>query len=274
MNRIAKMFERVRECNRAALIGYLAAGDPDPQESFKIVCAVAAAGVDAVELGYPFSDPVLDGPVIQRANRRALQAGASLASTLELVARLRDADCNLPIVLMGYYNPILAFRPERFVHAAAQAGVDALIVADLPIAEATAELLPALAASEVRMIPIYSPMLEPDDFAACEPGIGGFVYCIPRAGHTGGPAPNRATVERALTLCRAQTRLPIGVGFGIKTPRAAAGIAQLAEGVIVGSALVAQVERCAGNVRRRRSPGRYERITAFVADLRAAVERS
>ena len=268
MTRLAALFERTRAQNRAALIGYFTAGDPTPVESLALLrAALPPPGIDALEVGVPFCDPVLDGETIQRAHRRALKHDVSLIATLGIVARFRDGGGVVPIILMGYYNPI-GHGPDRFARAAAAAGVDAVIVADLPIHEATEELLPALAGSGIATIPLYAPNLEVRDYALHSPGLGGFLYCIPVAGPTGGASVPMSIIERAVTLCRANTRLPIGVGFGIKSPQAAAAVASVADGVIVGSALVRHIERWIAG--RQSAPSAlHERVGQFIAELLA-----
>jgi len=270
VNRLAALFERRRAKQRAALIGYFTVGDPGPEESLAILFAAAAAGIDALELGFPFSDPVLDGTAIQRAHRRALAAGASLAGTLTMVERFRSRVSDLPIVLMGYYNPVFAYGPQRFARAAAAAGVDAVILADLPIHEAAEELLPALADNGLGMIPLYAPNLEPPDYAVSAPGVGGFLYCIPVLGPSGGPPVPIATIAREVARCRMHTRLPVGVGFGIRNPESAAAVARIADGVIVGSALVDHMERWVAAGARSRT-ALCEGVSTFISQLCAAV---
>jgi len=271
MKRLAALFASTRARQRAALIGYFTAGDPGPEESLGLLLAAASAGIDALELGFPCSDPILDGTAIRRAHRRALDAGGSLASAMMLVERFRSRIDDVPVILMGYYNPVFAYGCERFAREAHGAGADAVILADLPLQAAACELLPALAGNDLAMIPLYAPNLEPADYATHHPGVGGFLYCIPVVGPTGGPSVPIATIERQVTRCRAHTHLPIGVGFGIKSPQSAAAVARIAEGVIVGSALVGQVEQWIANGARSRD-ALYEGVSACVAKLRCAVD--
>lgn len=220
---------------------YLAVSDPDEETTLRLMHDLVASGVDVIELGYPFSDPILDGPVIQRANRRALDAGGDMKSTLRTVRQFRRVDRSTPIVLMGYYHPIVAFGVERFVEEAAGAGVDGLIVADLPLEHARRELLPLLERTGLRLVPLSAPMLLPSDIMVASAGLGGFMYCIAAAGPTGGAAPTQQAVVEQVAKCRILADLPVAVGFGIKTPADACSVAKQSDGVVVATALVDQI---------------------------------
>ncbi|WP_157218340.1 tryptophan synthase subunit alpha [Flavisphingomonas formosensis] len=237
--RLTRRFVERRQQGRAALIFYLAAGDPSIALAADMLHAVVAGGADIIELGYPFCDPILDGPVIRLANRRALDAGGSLDATLAIVRRFRARDADTPIVLMGYANPLLSRDGAVFAYIA-DAGADALIIPDLPLREAAA-LLPAIAAAGLALVPLVSPDGMTDANLAASPGVGGFSYCVAQAGPTGGAAPDTGQVRAAVAMCRALSDRPVAVGFGIKTPALAAEIAAVADGVIVGSALVDRI---------------------------------
>ena len=234
--RIDALFARLTATKRKALVTFLVGCDPDFAESLATMHAFVESGIDLIELGYPFSDPILDGATIQRANRRGLDSGGHLARTLELVAAFRQTDQTTPIILMGYSNPILAMGYAEFTRRAAEAGVDGVIAADMPLREA-GEFLDHLAAAGMVMIPLAAPTLDEADFAL-RPGVGGFLYCIPVVGPTGGPSASLDATRQAVERCRKATTLPILVGFGIKTPEAAADTASVADGSVVASALI------------------------------------
>lgn len=236
---IRAAFDRAAAERRAALVAYLTFGDPDPATSLDVVAAVAAAGADVIELGVPYSDPSADGPSIQAAMERALAAGASLPGALDGVAALRARGVATPIVLFGYYNPVFVLGPEAFAARAAAAGVDAALTVDLPVDE-LAELAGPLAARGVAAIPLVAPTSTPARIARLG-GLGApFVYYISMTGVTG--ARGAAPVDPArLDAIRAAAGAPVAVGFGIRTPADAARFAAVADGVVVGSALVDRV---------------------------------
>jgi tryptophan synthase alpha chain len=237
INRIDAMFARLRTENRKAFVTFTVASDPSFEESLARLKTFAASGIDLIEIGHPFSDPILDGATIQKANRRALAAGGNLRRTLELCHAFRETDDQTPLILMGYSNPIVTMGYERFAEAAAEAGIDGLIAADFPLREAD-DLVRALAKHGLYMIPLAAPTLEARDFAVEKPGIGGFLYCIPVVGPTGGPSASREVIAEAVERCRRQSALPVMVGFGVKTPDLAADVAKVADGVIVATALI------------------------------------
>ncbi|AQZ53446.1 tryptophan synthase subunit alpha [Martelella mediterranea] len=236
-NRIDAMFARLRKEKRTAFATFTVGGDPTFEESLARLKTFVEAGIDLIEIGYPFSDPILDGATIQKANRRAMAAGGNLSKTFELCTAFRKEDDTTPLVLMGYANPIIALGYERFAQKAAAAGIDGIIAADLSLREA-GDLLKALARHGLYMIPLAAPTLEAKDFAVDQPGLGGFLYCIPVVGPTGGPSASQDAIAEAVERCRRQVRLPVMVGFGVKTPEMAAGVASVADGVIVATALI------------------------------------
>jgi tryptophan synthase alpha chain len=239
VNRVRGAFDRAAAERRAALVTYLTFGDPDPAGSIDVVEAVARAGADVIELGVPFSDPSADGPSIQRAMERALERGAGLPGALDAVAELRRRGVATPIVLFGYYNPIFVMGPAAFAARAAEVGIDAVLTVDLPIDE-LAELAGPLAERGVGAIPLVAPTSTPARIARVAPLAAPFVYYISMTGVTGARA--AAAVDAArLQAVRAAAGAPIAVGFGIRTAADAARFAAVADGVVVGSALVERV---------------------------------
>ncbi|MDO8605505.1 MAG: tryptophan synthase subunit alpha [Phaeospirillum sp.] len=237
MSRIAKRFEALRAGNRAALVSFIMAGDPDRAACQAVLNGLPAAGADVIELGMPFTDPMADGPAIQLAAGRALAAGGSLKQTLEMVAEFRKADRDTPIILMGYYNPIYAWGPEKFAGDAALAGVDGLIIVDLPPEEA-GELVPFLRSAAIDFIVLTTPTSDDARLPVVLANASGFVYYVSIAGVTGTGSATSAAIEAAVTRIRRHTALPVCVGFGIRTPEQAAEVARAAEGAVVGSAIV------------------------------------
>ncbi|HEY5923330.1 MAG TPA: tryptophan synthase subunit alpha [Kofleriaceae bacterium] len=264
MTRLRAAFDRAAAEKRAALVAYLTFADPDPQTSIAVVEAACRAGADVIELGVPFSDPSADGPSIQRAMERALEAGGSLPAALDAVAELRKRGIETPIVLFGYYNPVFVMGTAAFAARAAKAGVDAVLTVDLPIDE-LAELATPLAARGIDVIPLVAPTSTPDRIARLGAFKPPFVYYISLTGVTGVRA--AAPVEPArLALIRNASHAPVAVGFGIRTPADAARFAAIADGVVVGSALVDQV--AAGS-----AAGAPARVGALVGDLARAMPR-
>ena len=225
---------------RAGLVTFITAGDPDYASSLAILKALPAAGADIIELGMPFSDPMADGPAIQASSQRALRAGQTMKKTLEMVASFRAADDATPIVLMGYYNPIYVYPVDRFIADAVAAGVDGLIVVDMP-PEEDSELRPAAAAAGLDFIRLATPTTDGRRMPAVLANTSGFVYYVSIAGITGTKAPDLGEVGAHVSRIRAQTSLPIAVGFGVKTESQVRAIARVAEGVVVGSAIVGAV---------------------------------
>jgi len=232
--RIDRRFEELKSQGRAALVTFLTAGDPDPETSLALLRAIPAAGADVVELGMPFTDPMADGPAIQISSQRALKAGQTLKNTLEMVRAFRQADDETPLVLMGYYNPIYIYGVDRFLRDAKSAGVDGLIVVDLPPEEDEELCLPALKAG-VNFIRLATPTTDDKRLPAVLANTSGFVYYVSITGIT---TPDPAKVAAAVARIKRHTKLPVAVGFGVRTAEQAAVIAAGADGVVVGSALV------------------------------------
>jgi tryptophan synthase alpha chain len=263
-SRLRAAFDNAAAQKRAALVAYLTFGDPDPQTSIDVIEAACRAGADVIELGVPFSDPSADGPSIQRAMERALTAGGSLPAALDAVAALRARSVTTPIVLFGYYNPIFVMGTTAFAARAAAAGVDAVLTVDLPIDE-LAELAQPLAERGVAVVPLVAPTSTPERIARLGAFAPPFVYYISLTGVTGVRA--AAPVDPArLALIRDASHAPVAVGFGIRTPADAAPFAAIADGVVVGSAIV---DKIAGGVAAE-APAR---VATLVRDLARAMAR-
>jgi tryptophan synthase alpha chain len=237
MTRIDQRFAELKREERAGLVAFITAGDPDYDTSLAILNALPKAGADIIELGMPFSDPMADGPAIQASSQRALAAGQTMIKTLSLVKSFRSKDNFTPLVLMGYYNPIYVYPVDRFVADAAQAGADGLIVVDMP-PEEDAELRPVAASAGLNFIRLATPTTDTKRLPAVLAHTNGFVYYVSIAGITGTKAPDLADVKAHIGRIKAHTNLPIAVGFGVKTEQQVSALAGLAEGVVVGSALV------------------------------------
>jgi len=235
--RIDRRFAELKEQDRAALVTFLTAGDPDPETSLAILRAIPAAGADVVELGMPFTDPMADGPAIQMSSQRALKAGQTLKKTLDMVLAFRQGDDATPLVLMGYYNPIYIYGVDRFLRDAKSAGVDGLIVVDLPPEEDAELCLPALKAG-VNFIRLATPTTADKRLPAVLANTSGFVYYVSITGITGTATPDPGKVAAAVARIKRHTSLPVAAGFGVRTAEQAAVIASGADGVVVGSALV------------------------------------
>src|SRR6201987_1118131 len=240
--RIDRRFAELKSQGRAALVTFLTAGDPDPETSLALLRAVPAAGADVVELGMPFTDPMADGPAIQLSSQRALKAGQTLARTLAMVRAFRAADGTTPIVLMGYYNPIYIYGVERFLADAGSAGVDGLIVVDLPPEEDEELCLPALKAG-VNFIRLATPTTDDKRLPAVLANTSGFVYYVSITGITGAAAPDADKVHAAVTRIKRHTKLPVAVGFGVRTAEQAAVIAAGGGGGGRVNALKASLDR-------------------------------
>lgn len=235
--RIDARFAELAKEGRAALVTYVMAGDPDPATSLEVVKALPRAGADVIELGIPFTDPMADGPSIQAAGLRALNAGMTLQKTVELVRSFRKDDNVTPLVLMGYYNPIYVYGVDRFLADAKTAGVDGLIIVDLPPEEDEELCIPALKAG-LNFIRLATPTTDDKRLPAVLANTSGFVYYVSIAGITGAAAADSSVVGEAVARIKRHTKLPICVGFGIRTPQAARAIAEKADGSVVGTALV------------------------------------
>jgi tryptophan synthase alpha chain len=235
--RIDRRFADLKAQGRAALVTFLTAGDPDLETSLAILRALPAAGADVVELGMPFTDPMADGPAIQMSSQRALKAGQTLRKTLDMARAFRQADDATPLVLMGYYNPIYIYGVDRFLRDAKSAGVDGLIVVDLPPEEDEELCLPALKAG-VNFIRLATPTTDDKRLPAVLANTSGFVYYVSITGITGAATPDPTKVAAAVARIKRHTSLPVAVGFGVRSAEQAAVIASCADGVVVGSALV------------------------------------
>ncbi|MGH6904436.1 MAG: tryptophan synthase subunit alpha [Geminicoccaceae bacterium] len=268
--RIERRFAELEQAGRGGLITFLCAGDPDPATSAEIVAGLPAAGADLIEIGMPFSDPMADGPAVQAGSLRALNAGMSLARTLDLVRGFRRTDDKTPVVLMGYYNPIWHYGPERFLDDARAAGVDGLIVVDLPPEEDDELCLPAQGRG-LCFVRLVTPTTDDRRLPKVLSNTGGFLYYVSVTGITGTKAPIADQVGAAVARLRRHTALPVAVGFGIREPAQAAAIARLADAAVVGSALVAHIaDSLDANGRAR--PGLRETLLARVRELAAAVQ--
>ena len=244
-SRIEARFAALRKEGRAGLVTFLTAGDPDLETSARILEGLPAAGADIIELGMPFSDPMADGPAIQAASQRALAAGMSLRKTLELVRRFRERDAATPIVLMGYYNPIYVYPVAAFLDEAREAGVDGLIVVDVP-PEADDELCLPARDRGIAFIRLATPTTDARRLPAVLANASGFVYYVSITGITGAAAPDVSDVRAQVERIKGHTQLPIAVGFGVRTPDQVREIAKGADGVVVGTALVTKLKDSLG----------------------------
>ena len=268
MSRIGECFARLGG-GRKALVTYIMAGDPSPGDTAPLMHALVEAGADIIELGVPFTDPMADGPVIQAASERALAAGMNLSKVLEVMREFRRDDERTPVVLMGYQNPIEAMGVERFVDAAAAAGVDGVLTVDLPPEEA-GEMLDALhgrAPQSLDPIFLLSPTTTPERIQRIVSVARGFVYYVSLKGVTGSERLDPGDIAPRVAAIRRLTSLPVGVGFGIRDGDTAARIARVADAVVVGSALVRSIADCGGD-----SPRRLTAASQFVAGLRRAMD--
>jgi tryptophan synthase alpha chain len=238
--RLDTCFAKLKAEDRAAFVAYVMAGDPNPETAFEILSGLPAAGADIIELGMPFSDPMAEGPTIQRAAQRSLAQGFTVPRTLDVVRRFRLTDAVTPIVLMGYLNPILSRGYARFAVEAAEAGVDGLIVVDCPPEEAD-PLADPLEAAGVSLIRLATPTTDDKRLPTVLRRTSGFVYYVSVAGVTGVKEADAEAVRPAVERVRAASGLPVAVGFGIKTPERAAAVARIADAVVVGSALVDEI---------------------------------
>ncbi len=270
MSRIAQTFAALKKEGRAGFVPFIMGGDPTFAASLKLLKALPAAGADLIEIGVAFTDPMADGPAIQAAGLRALKGGQTLAKTLDLVTAFRQGDAATPIVLMGYYNPFHAYGVNRFLEAAKSAGVDGLIVVDLPPEEDAELCLPARAAG-IDFIRLATPTTDAKRLAAVLSNTSGFLYYVSVAGVTGGKTGVTPAVNQAVAVLKAASHLPVAVGFGIKTAKAAAETARFADAVVVGSALV---ERLAMHLRGgslEESGGEADSAVKAVLDLARAL---
>jgi tryptophan synthase alpha chain len=267
--RIDRTFAALAREGRCGLVTFVMAGDPDPATSLAIVKALPTAGADVIELGMPFTDPMADGPAIQAAGLRALRAGQDMRKTLALVHAFRAGDDLTPIVLMGYYNPIYIYGVERFLADARAAGVDGLIVVDLPPEEDTELCLPALKAG-LNFIRLATPTTDDKRLPAVLANTSGFVYYVSITGITGAAAPDAGRVAAAVARIKRHTALPVAVGFGVKDAASAAAIARGAQAVVVGSALVEKV-RSSLDAAGKATPATAAAVANLVTELAAGV---
>ena len=264
MSAISETFARCRAEGRAAFVPFIVAGDPDLATTEELLIALAEAGADLIEIGVPFSDPIADGPVIQAAGQRALAAGATLERILASIARVRGR-LGVPLVLFSYANPILVHGAARFAEQAAASGVDGVLIVDLPPEEAAVEVSPALAEQGLDRILLLAPTSGPERIDLVAKAGSGFVYYVSRTGVTGEREALADELPRQLRAVRRRLRLPVVVGFGISTPAQVAAVAPLADGVVVGSALVRLLHDC------RDEPERLALVAARARQLAAAV---
>lgn len=241
MSRIQATFDTVKSQNRAALVTFIMGGDPSIEVSQSILDALPGAGADIIEVGMPFTDPAADGLTIQRAGIRALEAGMTLRKTLEMVRNFRSKNDTTPIVLMGYANPVFSYGYEDFARDAAVAGVDGLIIVDLP-PEEDSDLRVQAAKHGIEMIRLVTPTTDEMRLETVLDGAGGFLYYVSVTGVTGGAKADPDSLTSHLDMVRKKTNIPVVVGFGIKTPQDAAGMARVADGVVVGSAIVEKIK--------------------------------
>ena len=263
-DRLSRRFAALN--GRAGLVTFVCGGDPSPELTAPILHALVAGGADIIEVGMPFTDPMADGPAIQAGNIRALGAGISLKKLLAIVTDFRARDADTPLILMGYVNPILAYGPERFAADAHAAGLDGVILVDLPPEEAD-EMLPALNGSGLHLVRLATPTTDAARLPAVLNGASGFLYYVAVAGITGANSAEAADIAAAVSRLKASTDLPVAVGFGVKTPAQAAAIARHADAVVVGSAIVDLV----GAAHARQSNDIPGEVEAFVSTLASAV---
>jgi tryptophan synthase alpha chain len=263
--RIDRRFTELAREGRAGLVTFLMAGDPDYDTSLAILSALPKAGADVLEIGMPFTDPMADGPAIQAAGLRALKAGQNMKKTLKLVGEFRKTNADTPIVLMGYYNPIYIYGVDRFLVDAKQAGVDGLIIVDLPPEEDVELCLPALKAG-LNFIRLATPTTDDKRLPAVLNNTSGFVYYVSITGITGSATPNAARVSDAIARIKRHTKLPVAVGFGVKNAANAREIAQGADAVVVGSALIDKL-RDSLDPQGRATAGTVKAVAALVSEL-------
>jgi tryptophan synthase alpha chain len=268
-SRIEARFQKCRSEGRAALVTYVMAGDPDPETSFAILKGLPKAGADIVEFGLPFTDPMADGPAIQAAGLRALKAGQNTVGTLDLIRRFRAEDQDTPVILMGYFNPLYVYGVDRFLADAKAAGVDGLIIVDLPPEEDDELCLPALKAG-LAFIRLATPTTDDQRLPAVLANTAGFVYYVSITGITGAATPDFGRVAAAVERIKRHTPLPVVVGFGVKSGSHAAAIAEGADGVVVGSALIDALKGTLDEEGHATSQS-VEAVTTLVAELAAGV---
>ena len=270
-NRIENRFAKVRAENRAALVTFVTAGDPNYQTASQILHGLPAAGADIIELGMPFSDPMADGPAIQLANLRALAAGITLKKTIQMVEEFRQSDNDTPIVLMGYYNPIHYYGVQAFIEKAVEVGIDGLIIVDLPPEEDNEMCHPCLTAG-LNWIRLTTPTSDDHRLETVLRKSSGFVYYVSIAGITGTQSAEAHSVKDSVDRIKRHTDLPVAVGFGIKTAESVADIAAIADGVVVGSAIVDRIRL--GTENNMSADEISSEVHQFVAELALGTPKS
>lgn len=270
-SRVDARFAELKEAGRAGLVTFITAGDPDAETTYQILRALPEAGADLIEIGMPFSDPMADGPAIQASSQRALKNGISLAKTLEIVGRFRAEDSTTPVILMGYYNPIYHMGVETFLKRAREAGVDGLIIVDLPPEEDRELCLPAIDAG-LHWIRLATPTTDDKRLPKVLENTSGFLYYVSILGITGTRAAAAEEVGAAIERIKRHSKLPVAVGFGIRTPEHAAAIGKVADAAVVGSAIV---ERIAAGLDEngKAGAGLVESVTELIRDLRTGLDR-
>jgi tryptophan synthase alpha chain len=263
MNRIDETFKKLRRERRAALIPFLTAGDPDLPTTRRLMSAAVDSGADILEIGVPFSDPIADGPVLQGSIEVALRAGSSLPRVLEMIADFRST-ASTPVILYGYYNPIFRYGPERFANDARKAGVDAVLIVDLPPEEVD-EVYPFVRAAGLHFVFLLTPTSGPDRIKKVLKKASGFLYYVSLTGVTGSTAISVDAVRQAVVRLREYTKLPIGVGFGIAKPEHAAAVAQFADAAVVGSAVMRIVGESRG------TNDVVDHVAAFIRSLKDSI---
>lgn len=268
MSRIAETFRKLSAEGRAALMPYISAGHPTIDVTEALLPALAKNGADLIELGIPYSDPLADGPTIQRAGQEALAAGATIPKIHAMVRRVREQGLEAPVLYMVYYNCVYRHGEERFIDDAVQAGIDGLIVPDLPLEES--ESLEAIARERgIELIYLLAPTSTPSRITATAKRASGFIYCVSLTGVTGARNTLSSSVEPLLQSIRAETAVPLAVGFGVSTPDQASAVASMADGVIVGSALIDKIESAHGNKREA-----VKQASGYIHSLRVAMDRA
>ncbi len=262
MNRFDKTFERLALAHEKALVGFVTAGDPDLPTSMKVIRAMCEGGLDILELGVAFSDPTADGPVIQRSSQRALMSGMTVSTAINMAAAVRET-CDIPIVLFSYYNPLLAYGAERLYKDATAAGIDGLLVVDLPVEE-SGELTDHFAGDDLCLIRLVAPTTPPERMEMIAKKSAGFIYVVSMTGVTGSGGLSREVVSNTTLLLKGITKLPVCVGFGISTPDHVAAVVRVADGVVVGSAFERVIESNA------KDPGLPEKMRHYVGLLKRA----
>ncbi len=267
-DRIGATFARLRAAGRAGFVPFIMAGDPDLETTLELLRAATRAGADLIELGVPFSDPMADGPALQRSAERALAQGTTLTGVLEIVARFR-VDADVPVVLFGYANPFVHYGPERLARDARAAGVDGVLCVDMPPEEAD-DLQPALDAEGLAMIFLLAPTSDARRRTKVLARARGFIYYVSITGVTGGAAPDQGEIADMVRAVQAETPVPVGVGFGIRTPEQAAATARVADAVVMGTAVMRLVEEHPGAALLPAASGFFARMADAVHGARRA----